>query len=698
MKRLVGAALLLAVLAALALGAALLLNRVIAGDAVRTRIESAAEAALGRALRYQRLDFGLLPPSLVVVAPAIAGTTPEAPPLAQARRVSLRVALLPLLARKLVIDGLVVDGATLRLRRTAAGLELPQLAERSRATGSAPATGAAGELPPLAVRVLSLRHTTLILEDAAARPPVIWELRELRAKLRGESLEAPLRIEASFGLASGGRVTAHGTATLAGEVDLELALEEVALAPVASYLGDGARLAGTVSGTLELEGPARSPSRVAARLALRDADVRFDEIALRGPLRLEVDLAGGPGASSGRFDIDATDAELVYGGAFRKPEGTSATVSGRIVSGPDGVLGFDDLKLRVRDLDATAELRTGRRMRMDVRAPPFDLAGWEALVPALAGWQLGGRVAPDGLALERAPTGLHGRLGLDGVQATNPRGGTLVLRGALVGEGPRVRSQGLEVVAADQPFRLEAELEDLDAPAPRWRLHLDGRDVDVSRLLDGFAGKRDALHGRLDITGDLRLPLDTGGDPLASLTGRVRLEIRDGWTSGRSVLKTSLDALVAVAQPLNLLTRGFHTASHGGSGDRFESVTGTFDVAEGIARTDDLRIVEREHSIDLSGTLRLADLALDMRGRLSFAGADAAEPGGERRGIPIAHVRGTLGNPDVEVTREAARSFAAALNPGKLAAKLERALGPAAARDLADGLGGLLRRAKPERR
>ena len=59
----------------------------------------AAEAALGRAFHYQSLEFSPLPPSLVVVAPAIAGATPEEPPLAEARRVSLRVALLPLLSR-----------------------------------------------------------------------------------------------------------------------------------------------------------------------------------------------------------------------------------------------------------------------------------------------------------------------------------------------------------------------------------------------------------------------------------------------------------------------------------------------------------------------------------------------------------------------------------------------------------------------
>lgn len=79
MKALAAAVLALAALAALALGAALLLHRWVAGDAVRARIESTAETALGRALRYERLDFGLLPPSLVVFAPVIAGTAPDSP-------------------------------------------------------------------------------------------------------------------------------------------------------------------------------------------------------------------------------------------------------------------------------------------------------------------------------------------------------------------------------------------------------------------------------------------------------------------------------------------------------------------------------------------------------------------------------------------------------------------------------------------
>jgi len=87
-----------------------------------------------------------------------------------------------------------------------------------------------------------------------------------------------------------------------------------------------------------------------------------------------------------------------------------------------------------------------------------------------------------------------------------------------------------------------------------------------------------------------------------------------------------------------------------------------------------------------------------MRGNLSFAGADAESSGGGPRGIPVAHVRGTLGDPDVEVTPEAARRFAAVLDPTRLGAKLERAVGKDTARELADGIGNLLQKASPKRR
>jgi hypothetical protein len=306
-------------------------------------------------------------------------------------------------------------------------------------------------------------------------------------------------------------------------------------------------------------------------------------------------------------------------------------------------------------------------------------------------------VALKDVAVERAPTAIYGRIDLDGASAVSPHGGTLALRGALIGEGARARSEGLELDAEGQPFRVDAELAELGAPAARWMLRYDARDVDVNRLLSGFAKSSSSVHGRLTTDGELALPLEAA-DALESLTGRGRFAIRDGWTSGRSLLKTSLEALIAVARPLHLIKRGID-AGRGHSTDHFESVAGSFEIAGGLARTRDLRIREREHSVDLAGTLRLSDLALDMRGTLTFADARDDEPGGVRHGIPIAHVGGTLGDPKVEVSPDAARSFAAALEPGRrLGAKLEQAIGSESARELADGLGNLLDKAARKRR
>ncbi len=110
MRLLVRAALVLTLILVLAVGAlAVLMPRIVKSDAVRERIETAARDAVGREVRYEDLDFGLFPPSLLVVGPSVAGPTPKHAPLLEAEELALRVALLPLLARTVVVDSLVLE-------------------------------------------------------------------------------------------------------------------------------------------------------------------------------------------------------------------------------------------------------------------------------------------------------------------------------------------------------------------------------------------------------------------------------------------------------------------------------------------------------------------------------------------------------------------------------------------------------------
>jgi uncharacterized protein involved in outer membrane biogenesis len=228
---------------------------------------------LGREFAYRELGVGLLPPSLLVEEPRLAGEGPGEAALVEAERVALRVALLPLLARTLVVDSLVVDGAAVRLVRTADGVALPLPAEPPDATPAAESAAVESGRAPvsLAVRALELRDAEVVLEDRAVDPPVTWELRDIDVMARGKALDRPIEIEASLKLGSGGAAAVRGTATLAGELDLEVALDALALGPLRSYLDADGALDGLLSGTVRVQGPAASPARISADLAIHDA-------------------------------------------------------------------------------------------------------------------------------------------------------------------------------------------------------------------------------------------------------------------------------------------------------------------------------------------------------------------------------------------------------------------------------------------
>ncbi len=176
------------VLVVVVVALALLLPSVLASDAVRGQIQTAADGALGREVRYAELEFGLFPPSLLALHVAVAGASAQAPPLVEAERVALRVALLPLLLRRLRID-----------------------------------------------------------------------------------------------------------------------------------------------------------------VALDDGRFQLEDMALRGHVDIEADVQGGLASPRGSFEIDATEAEILYGGMFNKPPGDAATVTGNIVTEGDGTPGIDDVRLKIRN-------------------------------------------------------------------------------------------------------------------------------------------------------------------------------------------------------------------------------------------------------------------------------------------------------------------------------------------------------------
>jgi hypothetical protein len=528
---------------------AVLLPRLAKSEAVRARIQSAAFDALGRELAYRELDVGLLPPSLLVEEPRLAGQGPGEAALVEAERVALRVELLPLLVRTVVVDSLVVDGAVVRLVRTADGVALPLPAEPPDAT-PAPESAAVergGTPVSLAIRALELRNAEVLLEDRAVDPPVTWALRDIDAMARGKALDRPIEIEASLKLGSGGAAAVRGTATLAGELDLEVVLDALALGPLRSYLvdADGA-LDGLLAGTVRVQGPAASLARISADLAIRDAHFTLSDIAVAGAVEARADLTDALGAPGGSFELDASDAELRYGGAFTKPAGVPASVNGRIVTDARGALGIDDVKLRIQGLDAGGRVRMGPPLRVEVESASIELDGAETLVNALAAAPPSGRVRAEKLLFVSDPPALVGVIHFDDLALTPRNLDTpIAVRGALVAQGAELRSRDLELLAGGQLLAVDLRLLDLFGKL-RYEIEAAAGGADTNALVTAFAGKPDTLYGPLSLRGAFRGGVDPERPFLDALTGTVRFDIEKGRLVGTSLLQATFSKLGAV--------------------------------------------------------------------------------------------------------------------------------------------------------
>jgi hypothetical protein len=360
----------------LALGAlALLLPRVVESEAVRARLEALARESTGREVRWERLAFGLLPPRLVVDRPTVASQRGSGPPDLEVEQVDLRLALLPLLARTVVIDSLALEGVTLRVTRGPEGIELP-VAPVPAGAEPVPAPPGSEEPEAGALRValgeVRLTRSRLILEDRAVAPAVTWDLGDVELRARGSTLDGPIDVALSGELASGGHVGVEGKVRLDGEVDLAVKLDDLALVRaspyLAEYLGPKGGLAGTLVARVVAKGPVASPTRLEADVRLADGRVETGDVRLLGGATLRADLEGGLEAASGTFELDATDAELVYGESFHKPRGMPAKLAGRLVPGKDGQLAIEDLRVRAANLEASGKLRGGAPTRVELAA------------------------------------------------------------------------------------------------------------------------------------------------------------------------------------------------------------------------------------------------------------------------------------------------------------------------------------------
>ncbi len=292
-----------AVLLLVAVGVlAFALPRLAKSDAARARIQEATRSVLGLELGYADLDFGLLPPSLVVVDPALLSDA-ESDPVARAERVALRVQLLPLLRRQLEVQSLSVDGLALNLVRDADGFALPGMAKRE--TPAEPSEPSDGSPAPaesagivLGIRTISLRDASFTIEDRTVSPATKSRLDDVDVSFRSSG--------------SGGERRVTGTLSVP---DADLALDGFAVrGPFEAEIASDDMLAGT--GEFELDA-----SAAALRYGADFTKPAGVEATVRGLLVTDADGA------LGADDLEIVVKNLVATGSLRTGADTQLTLS-----------------------------------------------------------------------------------------------------------------------------------------------------------------------------------------------------------------------------------------------------------------------------------------------------------------------------------------------------------------------------------
>jgi hypothetical protein len=684
----------LGALLALALVAlAVALPRLAQSDAVRARLGEEVREATRRELAYGSIDAGLVPPHLEVRDASLSGDAGG--PAVSARRVELRLALLPLLARAVVVRSLRVEGAALRAERGEQGLrlvgeDLPEPPKRERPAPDDGEDDAGGEGFSLAVQRIVLEDASLRIDDRTREPAPSLELRELEGELSGTRPGAPVRAELSATLASGGHLSLRGSGRSGGAFEADLELHEVALEPFAAYAGEG-KLAASADGTLRVAGEAAPGGTASFDLRLAAEALELGDLELRGPFTVKGELSGEDlRLASGPVALDAGEGELRYRRAFRKSAGVPATLSGnlrRAKTQQQTSLRVEGAELRVGGVAARGELELAPKRALRLDAPPFEAAALAALVPALEDRDLAGRLSLAGVEVETGPLTVHGRLQLDPLQLGGLAAEPLVLQGALEGTGDAIAGRELRARLGSEEAPLILVLDGL-AQAPGLRLATRLEDADSSALVAAFGGDRDRLSGPLDLEADLRAPLTGPKAPLGALEGEVSLRIAPGKLRNVSLLRAAFEtagAAAASGEGRDALQRHY--------GDEFQSLSGRFRIRDGEAHTEDLRLVYEGYTAELRGSIGLADRALDLRGDLTLdeeLGSD-----GGRRTIPLASVTGTLDEPRVSLTREALAGIAAAYagdprRREKWERKLDDRLGEGRGKDVLDALDQML--------
>lgn len=704
MKWLVRGVAALVVLLVLALGGLwLALPSIVEAADLRGRLDAAAREAIGRGVDFEGVEIGLLPPRLKISDLEVSGLAASDPPALRAGEAALVLAWRPLLSGRAEIDALVIERAELRMVRTAEGIDL-----LAAAVPAAPAAAAEPEASGAAIGIhrVSLRDSRIVFDDRAVAPNVVWDLGHVSLDATGAGLGEPVDFTLSARLASGGDLEGGGRFVPAGETYANLAVAALALDHARPYVDALDRLSGAADVTLGVRSPADGATGVELAVRSDAVSLASGDTTVEGAVVIRSTLALAE-ATTGSFSVDLTEATLdAAGGAVHKRTGEVGSYEGDLLI-EDGGVTIPRSHLQLRNLGAAIQLRTAPALRVELAAPAFVLDGWETVIPALADSAPTGELEIERLVYSGEPESLVGLAALRRVVVQQGEGSPpLVVDGFVDATGNAIAVRDMFASVGAARLAVSGGVEDLFGTQD-VTVRLDTPEViesnDVFSLVDSL---RDAVFGALAIEVDLGLPLAgprAERPALERLAGTVSFQIGGDEAGGRikgvSMLQRVFDRFGALGYAAMFALpskRGKSMDDY--YSEKFELLGGSFVVEDGVARTEDLRLVHATYKGNLRGSMRLDDLALDLRGEISIGPeldmALSGKSSGAWRTIPIAKIGGTLTDPSVKLDQQQAARFVAgyalqATKTGKkIGKKLDEALGTGASDLLQDILGG----------
>lgn len=609
----------------------------------------------------------------------------ESAAFAAINRAEVSVAFAPLLRGEIAVDGLTLDGMRLNLERNAEGegnweplLErLSEHNESAAETVLAPASAGpnadAGSLAVvLSIASVEVKNADIRFRDAQTE--ALWRMQQLN--ISGSNVN-PLRafpLKAMFTLTKHNRLDAEvleRAPDLSSDINLETRMR-LGLADELFVMENTALITRTHAGAnSEPQQLSLKAAEIIARMGeqqlsikegvlsagLRNADNWQGSLALALAFGLESDwqaqtaqlkelqLTGPDGLRvSGHLNVEQLrDAPRYRGQLTAAPftlrpwlarAGVTLTTSSEAalsdvamtspIEGDAEQLSLPSLSLVVDDSTFTGELSAaldGSRLRFDLEGDQLTL---DHYLPGTAT----AKQASHGL-LRKAfaqnsesllPQAVLGGLALEG----DLRVDNLVFAG-LVFNNPRLQLRGDDGVHRLTAFEsgfYEGQLSaigqvDATDAVLEWMLSPTISNVQVAPLIEAISDETSPLRGRFDLSGDLTSLGNTRESLTSNLNGQLTARLNDG-----AILETNISQQMCelVAQ-----LEGEGTLRDWHSDTRFERFDATFQINNGLLKSDDLLITLPGIDVQGEGELNLTSLNFDTHANARLVNtADAA--------------------------------------------------------------------------